>query len=217
MFLEKFFLSQIRKTRISPYYYDYFMFILRLSILTLPFLTIASILRGIPIVKTTVAHSFPVYHLSEAIMITAQRFLAVFGIQSTLTFETGFYEYGLFCLRSGPYYMVNLGFPCLGLGVMFVFVALIVSWKGNYKIKVAYILFGLLIIFFLNASRMAYLTWISRDGTDFSKSIISVYGLGDYDHHALFNLFIYVVIFMLFILWIEVFSKVKPRLCQKKK
>ncbi|MEI7982740.1 MAG: hypothetical protein WCI71_13900 [Bacteroidota bacterium] len=56
-----------------------------------------------------------------------------------------------------------------------------------------------------------YLTWISRDGTNFDSKTFSIFGFGNYTHHDLFNFFIYIVIFLLFILWVEVFAKKYPK------
>jgi hypothetical protein len=70
-----------------------------------------------------------------------------------------------------------------------------------------YILIGLTIIFILNVLRMSYLTWYGRSGLVVTDKNLSFFGIFKFDHHELFNFFIYIVIFALFILWVEVFGK----------
>ena len=197
-------------SRVQPKYHAFIKFALNLGILTLPALLLLSILRSNPSVQSTMSLSFPVYHLGKIMMISAQALLGLLGFIANLTFETNIYHYGVFALQIGTGVKVFLGFSCLGLGVMLVYTALIIAWPGRIKIKIPYILLGLMLIFALNVLRMSYLTWLSRDGTNFANKTISIFGIRKYDHHDLFNFFIYIVIFLLFILWVEVFSKIKP-------
>ena len=155
--------------------------------------------------------SFPVYHLGKLIMVSAQSLLSLFGYHVNLVFETNIYHYGVFAFQVGKEVKIFLGFSCLGLGVMWVFTSLIISWTGRILAKTVYILSGLIIIFCLNVSRKTNLTWISRDGTNFDSKTFSIFGNGNYTHHDLFNFFIYIVIFLLFILWVEVFAKKYPK------
>lgn len=97
---------------------------------------------------------------------------------------------------------------------MLVYSALIISWPGRIANKIPYVLLGITMIFILNVSRMAYLTWLSRDGTSFANKTFSLFGISRFDHHDLFNYFIYAIILFLFILWIERFSK-SGRHCEK--
>jgi len=199
-------------SKVNPKYHSFIKFALNLGILTLPALLLLSILRSNPSIQSTMSLSFPVYHLGKIMMVCAQEVLAILGYYANLTFETNIYHYGVFALQIGTGVKVFLGFSCLGLGVMLVYTALIIAWPGRIKIKIPYILLGLILIFALNVTRMSYLTWLSRDGTNFTSKTFSFLGIGKYDHHDLFNFFIYIVIFLLFILWVEVFSKIKPRL-----
>jgi len=203
-------LYKIVFARLNPKFHPFIKFALNLGILTLPALLLLSILRSNPSIQSTMSLSFPAFHLGKLMMISAQEVLAILGYNAILTFETNIYHYGVFALQIGTGVKVFLGFSCLGLGVMLVYTALIVAWPGSFRIKVPYILFGLILIFVLNVSRMSYLTWLSKDGTNFTKKTISILGIRNYDHHDLFNFFIYIVIFLLFILWVEVFSKIKP-------
>lgn len=196
-------------SKVNPKYHPFIKFALNLGILTLPALLLLSIFRSNPFVQSALSISFPVYHLGKIMMISAQALLGQLGYIANLTFETNIYHYGVFALQVGTGVKVFLGFSCLGLGVMLVYTALIMAWPGKIQIKIPYVLLGLILIFALNVSRMAYLTWLSRDGTNFANKTISILGIRKYDHHDLFNFFIYIVIFLLFILWIEVFSKIK--------
>ena len=187
-------------------------FFLILLLLNIPIALTFHLLRSSSKVQLIISESFPVYHLGKLIMLSAQSLLAMLGYDSILLFDKGIYHYGVFSLQIVGGIQTFIGFSCLGLGVMWVYTTLIVSWPGRVRIKIPYILSGILIIFILNVIRMTYLTWIGRDGTNFTTKSYSLLGFGHYDHHDLFNFFIYVVIFLLFILWTEIFSKIKPRL-----
>jgi exosortase/archaeosortase family protein len=142
-------------------------------------------------------------------MKSSQLLLSMVGYDSSLTYDTAIYQYGVFSLQIAGGVQTFIGFSCLGLGVSWVFATLIISGQGRVISKSIYILSGILIIFILNVCRMSYLTWLGRDGTLFTNKTISFLGIGKFDHHDLFNIFIYIVIIILFILWVEVFSKNK--------
>jgi len=184
-------------------------FFMILLLLNIPIAFAFHLLRNNAQVQLTMSETFPVYHLGKLIMLSAQFLLSIFGYDSVLLFDKTIYHYGVFSLQISGGVQTFIGFSCLGLGVMWIFASLIIAWPGSVKTKLTYILSGLIIIFLLNVMRMSYLTWVGRDGTNFTSKTVSFFGIGNYDHHDLFNFFIYIVIFILFILWIEVFSKIK--------
>jgi len=186
---------------------QFLQFLIKLGLLTLPALLFFSILRSNSVIQAKLSESFPIYHFSRLIMISAQKILLMIGYDATLAFNRAIYHYPVFSLQIQGGIQTFIGFSCLGLGVMWVFISLIISWPGKIKAKIIFIISGLLMIFTLNVIRMAYLTWLGKDGILFTNKTISFLGIHKYDHHDLFNFFIYIIIFILFILWIEVFSK----------
>ncbi len=182
------------------------LFVLKVIVLIIPLVILFSILRSIPDVQATISESFPVYHLGKLIMVSAHQLLSMFGYTSTLLFDRTIYHYGVFSLQIPGGVQTFIGFSCLGLGIMWVYTVLIISWPGKIIPKTIYILIGLIMIFSLNVCRMSYLTWYGRNGLIFTERPISILGM-KLDHHQLFNFFIYIVILALFILWIELFSK----------
>jgi len=186
---------------------EVFLFIIKLSILVLPIAVIFATIRSDPKVQALISESFPVYHFSKLIMISAKLLLSIFGYHTILLFNHAIYHYGVFSLQINGGIQTFIGFSCLGFGVMWVFMSLIVSWHGKIIPKITYILVGFIIIFILNVFRMSYLTWLGRDGELIKDKTISLFGIRSLDHHDLFNYFIYIIVFIMFLIWIELFSK----------
>jgi exosortase/archaeosortase family protein len=187
------------------------LFLLKLGLLTLPVIVFFSFLRSKPGIQLFVSESFPVYHLGKLIMTSAHKVLSIAGYQSTLLFDRTIYHYGVFSLQITGGVRTFIGFSCLGLGVTWVFIAMIISLQGKALRKIIYIIIGSTLIFILNVARMSYLTWLGRNGKAFTDIYISFFGIGKINHHDLFNIFIYIIIFLLFILWTEVFSQKKVK------
>jgi exosortase/archaeosortase family protein len=196
-------------SKINTIYRQYFLFILKLTLLNLPLFIAFKLLRSNPNIQTTVSETFPVYHLAKLIMTSAQALLSMIGYNASLVYDTTIYHYGVFSLQIAGGVQTFIGFSCLGLGVSWVFASLIISSQGRAIAKTIYVILGILIIFVMNVIRMSFLTWSGRDGLLFTNKTISFFGIAKIDHHDLFNIFIYIVIFLLFILWVEVFSKKK--------
>lgn len=188
-------------------YRDYIFFILKLTVLILPLFILLTILRSKPDIQAIVSQTFPVYHMGKLIMTSAHWLLSVMGYNASLVYDTTIYHYGVFSLQIKGGVQTFIGFSCLGLGVSWVFACLIISSHGRAIAKTIFIISGILIIFILNVFRMSYLTWIGRDGTIFTNKTVSFFGIFKLDHHDLFNIFIYLVCFGLFIWWVEVFAK----------
>jgi len=183
------------------------VFFLKVALLTFPAMILFTLLRSKPAVQTFVSEHFPVYHLAKVIMLSAQKVLLIMGYPSRFVYDMTIYHYGVFSLQINNGTRTFIGFSCLGIGVSWVFVSFIIAMSGRMITKSIYILSGILLIFILNVLRMSYLTWLGRDGSNFTEKTISIIGLIKMDHHAIFNLFIYIVTFALIVLWVEVFSK----------
>ena len=186
-----------------------FIFIFKLMVLNIPLLIVLKLLRSNPTVQSTISETFPVYHLAKLIMTSAKILLSLIGYNATLIYDTTIYHYGVFSLQIPGGVETFIGFSCLGLGVSWVFATLIVSSPGRAIVKTIFVSVGVLIIFILNVIRMSYLTWSGRDGSIFTNKTISLFGITKLDHHDLFNIFIYIVIILLLVLWNEVYSQKK--------
>lgn len=94
---------------------------------------------------------------------------------------------------------------CNGLSVIILFVAFIVAFSGKLKATVLYIIGGSLLIHILNVARIALLS-------------VLMYYFPKHEHilhGVLFPLFIYGVVFLLWIIWVNKFSKYAGKPAQK--
>ncbi|HSD14675.1 MAG TPA: exosortase family protein XrtF [Flavobacterium sp.] len=85
---------------------------------------------------------------------------------------------------------------CNALSVMILFAAFVFAFSGKWIKTILYILAGCLIIHILNVLRIVLLT-------------MALYNMPEYEHlmhGVIFPLFIYAVVFVLWILWIQKFS-----------
>jgi exosortase family protein XrtF len=86
---------------------------------------------------------------------------------------------------------------CNGLSVIILFVAFIVAFSGKMKATILYVIGGSLLIHILNVARIALL-------------VILMYYFPKQEHFlhgVVFPLFIYGVVFLLWIIWVNKFSK----------
>lgn len=91
-------------------------------------------------------------------------------------------------------YGVVIGNNCLGLGLSLSFIALIVSYPGPWKKKLWYIPLGLLVILAANIARVVSI-------------ILTLYRhnkITGMEQHDLFNNIIYIMIFLMWLLWVQV-------------
>lgn len=85
---------------------------------------------------------------------------------------------------------------CNAISVMILFVAFVVAFSGKWKTTVLYILLGCLLIHVLNVVRIALLS-------------VALYYNPEQEpllHGVVFPLFIYGVVFLLWVLWVNQFS-----------
>ncbi|NQY67755.1 MAG: archaeosortase/exosortase family protein [Flavobacteriales bacterium] len=87
---------------------------------------------------------------------------------------------------------VTVGEPCIGFDLMALYTALIISYKGTRSDKITYVIFGLVIIHFINIIRICALSIL--------VSINSK--IWELNHKVIFTLIVYSVIFMLWKKWI---------------
>lgn len=85
---------------------------------------------------------------------------------------------------------------CNALSVMILFAAFVFAFSGKWLKTFSYILLGCVLIHVLNVLRIAFLA-------------MALYSYPDYEHilhGVIFPLFIYAVVFILWVLWVQKFS-----------
>lgn len=90
-----------------------------------------------------------------------------------------------------------IGEPCNGLKVFGLFAIFIIAFKGKWAHKLWYIPIGILILHIVNAIRIAILTIISAQNPT----------LLDFNHNITFQVIVYGIVFGLWYLWVNKFSK----------
>jgi exosortase/archaeosortase family protein len=90
--------------------------------------------------------------------------------------------------------------PCLGIDMMFTFVALIVSFPGKWLDRLWFIPIGLVGIQAVNVCRVV--------GLSISLAVFET--SGPIDHHDLYNLFAVGFIFLMFMAWVNRYEKKEP-------
>ncbi|MCF8461429.1 MAG: exosortase/archaeosortase family protein [Flavobacteriales bacterium] len=89
---------------------------------------------------------------------------------------------------------------CLGIDMMFVFTALVLSFPGKWFNRLWFIPLGIIGIQLINIGRIVgmSLSWIILDRGDFV------------DHHDVFNLVATIFIFLMFTVWVNLKKKPAP-------
>jgi len=92
--------------------------------------------------------------------------------------------------------IIEIGAPCFGHELMYFFSVFIISYPGQWKRKIYYILFGCFLINYLNILRIVGLSFIFLYFPQYA----------DFNHHFLFTFIIYTVVFSMWLVWIRYFS-----------
>ena len=185
------------------HFYPVFIYLCKLILLNVPLFILFTLLRSNPSVQQWVSVSFPVYHLSKAIIFGTKIFLSLVGYQTIIAFTNHIYHYSVFSINVIGGFSVLMGFSCLGLTMMWFYSTVIFASKGKVIIKVLYILSGIFVIQILNILRMSYLVWLLRNGTKQNFPEFSFLDSITFDHHDLFNFLIYILVFLLIVFWFE--------------
>ena len=88
---------------------------------------------------------------------------------------------------------------CLGFITMFIFAALVYFTRRDNKITWKYILFGIMILHLFNIARLSLLFIFVQYHND-NEMIM--------EHHDMYNIVIYIIIFVLWVIWFEKYNKV---------
>lgn len=103
----------------------------------------------------------------------------------------------------GPYLRIN--YACLGLGVMSFFTAFVIAFPAKLKAKTKLFIVGMTMIYVLNILRIAGLGIL----LSFFKSQRNNFTY----HHEVFNIIVYLCIFVLLYFWIKKnITTVKPKI-----
>lgn len=94
---------------------------------------------------------------------------------------------------------VWIGGPCNGITLMFLFAIFVIAYPGNLKNKLWYIPLGILIVHLINIIRIIALSFIAYYD----------YTYLDFNHTYTFTFIAYSVVFALWMLWVNKFSKTK--------
>jgi len=100
---------------------------------------------------------------------------------------------------SGP--LLRINYSCLGLGVMSFLVAFVLSFPASWKSTFKMLIIGLISIYVLNILRIAGLGILF--GTFQSQRNYFEY------HHEIFNVIVYIIIFIMLYIWIKKNTKIK--------
>ena len=86
---------------------------------------------------------------------------------------------------------------CAGLSLMALFTGFILAYPGKWKAKLIYIPIGLVTIHIINVLRIIGLMILAKHAPS----------LLDFNHHYTFTFIVYAYIFLLWVVWVNRFSK----------
>ncbi len=95
---------------------------------------------------------------------------------------------------------------CNSISIIVLFVAFVVSFSGSFKATLLYSLFGSLLIYSVNIARIAFLTVALHRFKELEEVL----------HGLVFPAIIYGLVFLLWIVWVNVFSDYKKDKNEKK-
>ena len=164
------------------------------------------ILRNNPELKYKVQHAQFIYDFYRIIMYSSLYFLRAIGFDAYIYYSETMYKYGVYAIGINGSGSVFMGISCIGITLMGGFVALMVSFPGKLKHKLWFIPCGLIIIQLLNVLRMSTLAVLIHKGFKHTFKDYNFLGILKFNHHDLFNFFIYIVIFGMFVLYVNKFA-----------
>ncbi len=164
------------------------------------------ILRNNDDLKFKVQHAQFVYDFYKIIMYSSYYFLKTIGYDAYIFYSETIYKYGVYAIGIEGSGSVFMGISCLGMSLMGGFAALIVSFPGKLKHKLWFIPCGLIVIQLLNILRMSTLAVLIHKGFKHTFNDYNLLGILKFNHHDLFNFFIYIVIFGMFVFYVNKFG-----------
>ena len=88
---------------------------------------------------------------------------------------------------------VDIGEPCIGLGVFYMFISLVIAWKGIKRNQLWFVPIGLITLHLLNITRVSTLCLLSY----YDRALL------DFNHDFTFKIIIYSAILGLWFYWIK--------------
>jgi len=164
------------------------------------------ILKNNTELKDMVQHAHFIYAFYKIIMYASFSILKTLGYDAYFFYSETIYKYGVYAISINGFRSIYMGISCLGITLMGVFIALIVSFPGKLKHKLWFIPSGLIIIQLLNILRVFTLTLLDYYGFEHTFNEYNFLGILKFNHHDLFNFFIYIVIFGMFVIYINNFG-----------
>jgi len=152
-----------------------------------------------------------IYGFMKTIAICCKYFLNLLGYPAIYYYSHQFsVDHGLFAICVPPDSGIYIGIQCLAFALCSVFTILIISFPGKPVVKIIYIVAGVLVIELTNVLRFCYLVVASKSlsetaGTksaEMTKKLIE-------NHHDNFNLIVYGIITIMFIIYVKYFSNLK--------
>jgi exosortase/archaeosortase family protein len=101
-------------------------------------------------------------------------------------------------VKGGP--AVKMVYTCIGYGVMSLWVAFVIAYDGKLKQKILWVIIGCICILIINCFRVSMLL----------IALVSKWNVNKYiEHHDLFNIFSYLLIFLLIYLYTNKVSRIE--------
>jgi exosortase/archaeosortase family protein len=181
-------------------------FLAILAICILPALIFEMVARNNQGLRLTIGNSHIVYILSKWLVDATKAFLVLLGYHPVSEFSRTFYAYNLFLLRIDGGGFVFIGVPCLGLGLIFTYIVLIIAFPGKLKSKLIFIPLGVFFIICLNILRISFLTLMLYRYPSPEELAQTWAGFIATYHHPIFNYGVLLIIFLIFMIWVKHFS-----------
>lgn len=137
--------------------------------------------------------SFEVDSITEIVSVQTQQTIELFNYTSHLEPHSKQNSNLLFVEEKNVARVVE---GCNAISVIILFIAFVIAFKGNWKKTVLFILAGSILIYLLNIVRIALIA-------------IALYHYPQHEHllhGVIFPLFIYGVVFLLWVIWVNKFS-----------
>ncbi len=145
------------------------------------------------LLKSFLIPYFPFYTYIDMLLTLTQALVGAFGFNSEI---------------NGPYLIGDSGGTlfmakwCLGFITMFVFSSVVYVTRRNNRSAWIFILSGVVVLHIFNIIRLAVL-FIFVQSHDDSQLVM--------DHHDLYSIVVYLLIFLMWIFWFEKFALISPR------
>lgn len=203
-------------------YRDFYLFFARIIVVFLIMFASITIIRKNPALDRTFKTSTIVYHLSKATAYSTKAVLNTLGYEAHVEYTYAYSCYidqGVFSITIPGSRGIWLGGHCLGLKLLALFVVLIACFPGRLKPKILYITGGLIFLEIIYIARLVYLSILSKDISEIAFQVkektyyISVWVENKVvgRMHDDLNTGIYFLVVILFILYIQFFSKGRTR------